>query len=79
MYAAAFMGSQMPEDVRRVDGGRRDPGLAAARWLAAVTQRPAVPAECEIVLEARISPTETTPEGPFAEFVGYESVDGRLP
>jgi 2,5-furandicarboxylate decarboxylase 1 len=38
-----------------------------------------VPAESEIVLEARISPTETASEGPFAEFVGYESVDAAAP
>ena len=38
-----------------------------------------VPAESEIVLEGRISPTETAPEGPFAEFVGYQSDHGPAP
>jgi 2,5-furandicarboxylate decarboxylase 1 len=49
------------------------------RMLRAITSDLLVPAECEIVLEARISPTETVHEGPFAEFVGYESDDGPAP
>ena len=78
MYAAAFMGSQMPEesDELAAAGGIQNAPLRLAR---ALTSDLPVPAECEIVLEARISPTETTPEGPFAEFVGYSSVDAAAP
>jgi 2,5-furandicarboxylate decarboxylase 1 len=78
MYAAAFMGSQMPEEADELAaaGGIQGKPLAMTR---ALTSDLPVPAECEIVLEARISPTETTPEGPFAEFVGYSSVDVAAP
>ncbi|HWM21937.1 MAG TPA: UbiD family decarboxylase [Ilumatobacteraceae bacterium] len=78
MYAAAFMGSQMPEhaDELAAAGGIQGSPLAMAP---ALTSDLLVPVESEIVLEARISPTETTPEGPFAEFVGYESEDGPAP
>ena len=78
MYAAAFMGSQMPEDADELAaaGGIQGAPLSMTR---ALTSDLPVPAECEIVLEARISPSETTPEGPFAEFVGYSSVDAAAP
>jgi len=78
MYAGAFMGSQMPEesDELMAAGGIQGSPLAITR---ALTSDLPVPAECEIVLEARISPTETTAEGPFAEFVGYSSVDAAAP
>jgi 2,5-furandicarboxylate decarboxylase 1 len=78
MYAAAFMGSQMPEHADEImaAGGIQGSPLRMAR---AVTNDLLVPAECEIVLEARISPTETAHEGPFAEFVGYESDFGPAP
>lgn len=78
LYAAAFMGSQMPEDADELAaaGGIQGTPLRMARSL---TSDLLVPAECEIVLEARISPTETAPEGPFAEFVGYASEDGPAP
>jgi 2,5-furandicarboxylate decarboxylase 1 len=78
MYAAAFMGSQMPEEADELAaaGGIQGTPLAMTR---ALTSDLPVPAECEIVLEARISPAETTPEGPFAEFVGYSSIDVAAP
>lgn len=78
LYAAAFMGSQMPESADEVAaaGGIQGAPLKMAR---AVTSDLLVPAECEIVLEARISPTETVHEGPFAEFLGYQSDEGPAP
>lgn len=78
LYAGAFMGSQMPEgaDELAAAGGIQGSPLRMAR---AVTSDLLVPAAAEIVLEARISPTETVHEGPFAEFVGYESDDGPAP
>lgn len=78
LYAAAFMGSQMPEgaDELAAAGGIQGSPLEMAP---AVTSDLLVPAHSEIVLEARISPTETVHEGPFAEFVGYESDDGPAP
>lgn len=78
MYAAAFMGSQMPEDADELSAAGGIQG-APLRMLRALTSDLLVPAECEIVLEARISPTEVAPEGPFAEFVGYASEDGPAP
>jgi 2,5-furandicarboxylate decarboxylase 1 len=78
MYAAAFMGSQMPEDADELAAAGGIQG-APLRMVRALTSDLLVPAECEIVLEARISPTETAPEGPFAEFVGYASEDGPAP
>lgn len=78
LYAAAFMGSQMPEDADELAaaGGIQGSPLSMAR---ALTTDLLVPANAEIVLEARISPTETVHEGPFAEFVGYQSDDGPSP
>jgi 2,5-furandicarboxylate decarboxylase 1 len=78
LYAGAFMGSQMPEEADELSaaGGLQGSPL---RMAPALTNDLLVPAECEIVLEARISPVDTAPEGPFAEFVGYESDDGPAP
>ena len=78
LYAGAFMGSQMPEDADELAaaGGIQGSPLA---MVPARTNDLLVPAECEIVLEATISPTETVHEGPFAEFVGYASADGPAP
>ena len=38
-----------------------------------------VPAECEIILEGSIDPSETVHEGPFGEFVGMYSDAGPMP
>jgi 2,5-furandicarboxylate decarboxylase 1 len=78
LYAAAFMGSQMPEDADELAaaGGIQGHPLEMAM---ALTSDLLVPANAEIVLEARISPTDTVHEGPFAEFVGYDSDDGAAP
>lgn len=78
MYAGAFMGSQMPPEADELAaaGGIQGAPLAMVR---ALTNDLPVPAECEIVLEARISTSETVPEGPFAEFVGYASTDTAAP
>ncbi|HMG42721.1 MAG TPA: UbiD family decarboxylase [Acidimicrobiales bacterium] len=78
LYAAALMGSQMPEsaDELAAAGGLAGAPLEVAE---AVTSDLPVPAHAEIVLEGRISPTETAPEGPFAEFLGYPSDDGPAP
>lgn len=78
MYAGAFMGSQMPEDADELAAAGGIQG-SPLRMVRALTSDLPVPAECEIVLEARISPTETVAEGPFAEFVGYSSVDAAAP
>lgn len=78
LYAGAFMGSQMPEEADELSaaGGLQGSPL---RMVRALTNDLLVPAECEIVLEARVSPTEVAHEGPFAEFVGYASDDGPAP
>ena len=78
MYAGAFMGSQMPEhaDELWAAGGIQGSPLLMAK---SVTGELRVPADCEIVLEGRVSPTETVHEGPFAEFLGYQSDDGPAP
>lgn len=77
-YTAATMGSQMPEttDELAVAGGLAGRALPVAD---ALTQPLLVPAESEIVLEGRILPDRTVPEGPFAEFVGYLSTPGQAP
>jgi 2,5-furandicarboxylate decarboxylase 1 len=77
-YAAATMGSQLPEslDELAVAGGLSGHALRVA---AAVSQPLIVPAETEIVLEGRILPDETIAEGPFGEFVGYLSPPGNAP
>lgn len=78
LYAAAFMGSQMPESADELDaaGGIRGAPLELAKGL---TNDLPVAAHSEIVLEGRISPSETVHEGPFAEFLGYSSDEGPAP
>ena len=71
-YTAATMGSQMPEnaDELAAAGGLAGRPLPVVR---AVTQDRLVPAETEIVLEGRISVSQTVREGPFGEFIGFMS------
>lgn len=78
MYAAAYMGSQMPLDMDELEaaGGLKGAPLELTDC---VTQPLAVPAETEIVLEGEISIDETVHEGPFGEFVGYHSDAGPAP
>jgi 2,5-furandicarboxylate decarboxylase 1 len=78
LYAAAFMGSQMPEDADELAAAGGIQGAPLA-MVPARTSDLLVPAESEIVLEARISAVETVSEGPFAEFVGYSSADAAAP
>ena len=77
-YAAATMGSQLPErlDELAVAGGLSGRALEVVD---AVTQPLIVPAHSEIVLEGRILPDRTEREGPFGEFVGYLSPVGDAP
>jgi 2,5-furandicarboxylate decarboxylase 1 len=77
-YTAATMGSQMPEttDELAVAGGLAGRPLPVTD---ALTQPLIVPAESEIILEGRILPDQTVPEGPFGEFVGYLSTPGTAP
>ena len=77
-YTAATMGSQMPEsaDEIAVAGGLAGRPLNVAR---AVSLDLIVPADAEIIIEGRISATETIHEGPFGEFVGFLSADGPAP
>jgi 2,5-furandicarboxylate decarboxylase 1 len=77
-YAAATMGSQLPEtlDELAVAGGLAGRPLTVVQ---AVTQPLLVPAQSEIVLEGRILPDQTISEGPFGEFVGYLSPVGNAP
>jgi 2,5-furandicarboxylate decarboxylase 1 len=72
------MGSQLPEtlDELAVAGGLAGRPLTVVN---AVSQPLVVPAQTEIVLEGRILPNETVPEGPFGEFVGYLSPPGNAP
>lgn len=78
LYAAAIMGSQMPEDADELHaaGGLRGAPLPV---VPALTSDLPVPADAEIVLEARISASGTIGEGPFAEFLGYPSDAGPAP
>jgi 2,5-furandicarboxylate decarboxylase 1 len=77
-YAAATMGSQLPEtlDELAVAGGLAGRALEIVD---AVTQPLHVPAHSEIVIEGRILPNQTVREGPFGEFVGYLSAVGDAP
>jgi len=77
-YAAATMGSQMPESADEISaaGGLAGQPLPVVK---AVSQDLLVPAETEIVLEGRILADETVREGPFAEFVGFLSPEGDAP
>jgi 2,5-furandicarboxylate decarboxylase 1 len=78
MYAAAFMGSQMPLDMDELSaaGGLKGTPLELA---ACRTQPLSVPADTEIVIEGEISVHESVHEGPFGEFVGYHSDAGPSP
>ena len=78
MYAAAFMGAQMPLDMDELAaaGGLKGAPLDLVECL---TQPLAIPAETEIVIEGTISIDETVHEGPFGEFVGYHSDSGPAP
>jgi 2,5-furandicarboxylate decarboxylase 1 len=77
LYAAAFMGSQMPLDADELAaaGGLRGAPLELVRC---VSQDLSVPAETEIVIEGEVT-FDTVHEGPFAEFVGYQSDAGPAP
>ena len=76
-FAAAFMGSQMPIDADELAaaGGFRGTGLDLVRC---VSQDVVAPADAEIILEGVLT-GELTHEGPFAEFVGYQSDAGPAP
>ncbi len=77
-YAAATMGSQLPETTDELAVA----GAIAGRPLPvvnAISQPLVVPAESEIVIEGRILTDTTVPEGPFGEFVGYLSTPGQAP
>ena len=71
-FAAATMGSQMPEeaDELAVAGGLAGRPLPVVK---AVSQDLLVPAESEIVLEGRMLIDASMTEGPFGEFIGYLS------
>ncbi len=77
-YTAATMGSQMPEaaDEIAVAGGLAGRSLPVIK---AVSQDIIVPAETEIVLEGRILTDETVTEGPFGEFIGFQSPAAQAP
>jgi 2,5-furandicarboxylate decarboxylase 1 len=77
-YTAATMGSQMPEhaDELAAAGGLAGRPLPVVK---AVTQDLLVPAETEIVLEGRLSASETVREGPFGEFIGFMSPADAAP
>lgn len=78
LYAAATMGSRMPEgkDELAAAGALQGEPLQVLRG---ITQDVLVPAQSEIALEATISTSETAKEGPFGEFVGYHSTTGPAP
>lgn len=78
MYAAAFMGSQMPEDANELAAAGALRG-APLEMAACVSQPLEVPRDTEIVLEGVIDPTRMAQEGPFGEFVGYPSDTGPSP
>jgi 2,5-furandicarboxylate decarboxylase 1 len=77
-FAAATMGSQMPEHADEIAaaGGFCGRPLCVVKT---VTQDLLVPADTEIVLEGHILPDQTIEEGPFGEFVGYLSPPGSAP
>jgi 2,5-furandicarboxylate decarboxylase 1 len=78
LYTAATMGSQMPEtaDELKVAGGLIGAPLPVCKGL---TQDLLIPAETEIVLEGVLRRDSTVHEGPFGEFIGYNSADGPAP
>jgi 2,5-furandicarboxylate decarboxylase 1 len=71
-YAAATMGSQMPEstDELAIAGGMRGEPVPVVKGL---TQDIYYPAETEIVLEGAILPEQTVLEGPFSDFGGFRA------
>jgi 2,5-furandicarboxylate decarboxylase 1 len=77
-YVAATMGAQLPEDADElsVAGGVAGQPLAIAN---AVTQDVVIAADSEIVLEGKLSASETIHEGPFGEFIGLMSPPGDMP
>ena len=78
LYAAATMGSQMPEtaDELKAAGGLIGEALPVCK---ALTQDLLIPAETEIVLEGVLRHDQTVHEGPFGEFIGYMSNEGDAP
>ena len=78
LYAAATMGSQMPEtaDELRAAGGLIGEPLPVCKG---VTQDLLIPAETEIVLEGVLRHDKVQHEGPFGEFIGYMSNEGDSP
>lgn len=77
-FAAATMGSQLPEavDELAVAGGMCGQPIPVVK---AQTQDLLVPAESEIVLEGELCPDQSVREGPFGEFIGFESPEGDAP
>jgi len=77
-YAAATMGSQMPEsaDELAIAGGLRGEPIPVVK---ALSQDIYYPVQTEIVLEGVLLPDRTVREGPFGEFVGYLSPEGDAP
>jgi len=69
-YAAATMGSQMPEsaDELAIAGGLRGEPVPVVK---ALTQDIFYPAETEIVLEGVLLPDQQVLEGPFTDFGGF--------
>ncbi|HWL42126.1 MAG TPA: UbiD family decarboxylase [Ilumatobacter sp.] len=78
MHAAAYMGSQMPEQASELAAAGALRG-APLELVPCVSQPLAVPRGTEIVLEGYIDPADTVVEGPFGEFVGYPSDVGPAP
>ena len=78
MYAAATMGSQMPEDKDEITAAGAMQG-SPLTMLTGLTQDVLVPANAEFVLEGAISPRDEVHEGPFGEFMGYHSDSGPAP
>lgn len=78
MYAAATMGSQMPEHKDELSAAGAMQGSPLV-MLTGLTQDVLVPANAEFVLEGAILPDEEVHEGPFGEFMGYHSDSGPAP
>ncbi len=78
LYAAATMGSQMPEsaDELKAAGGLIGEPLPVCKG---VTQDILIPTESEIVLEGILRHDKKQHEGPFGEFIGYMSNEGDCP
>jgi 2,5-furandicarboxylate decarboxylase 1 len=78
MHAAAYMGSQMPEEASELAAAGALRG-GPLEMVECITQPLSVPRHTEIVLEGVIHPDREVPEGPFGEFVGYPSDSGPAP